>query len=67
MDDLNCRNCGEVLMIGKASTIKFGKGVTLSCHQCGERYIFDEETEDKKVGIDLLESLNCCCGTKSED
>ncbi len=51
---IKCNKCNHVLISGNISASIFGKGTSIECMKCGNKYIFKDENEDsniKKIGV----------------
>ena len=44
MDLIKCDKCGQVLMNGYGCTMFFSAGAELGCENCGNKYVFLEDT-----------------------
>lgn len=48
MDDLiKCLKCGNTLVKGKNAIMFFGKGTSIKCKYCGNKYVFGGEDGSK--------------------
>lgn len=61
-DIIKCNKCGQVLISGTGCLLWFGKGTSIACVNCGNKYIFGQENavserqnvpiKDKKMEIE---------------
>lgn len=42
-DIIKCDKCGQVLISGRGCLLMFGKGTSIGCKICGNKYIFGQE------------------------
>ncbi len=39
---ITCNKCGQVLVSGRGIIAIFGKGTSIECRKCGNKYVFGE-------------------------
>lgn len=40
---IKCNKCGQVLISGNGCLLFFGKGTSIACNVCGNKYTFGQE------------------------